>query len=264
MKNKKGFTLIELLAVIIILGILLIIAIPSVTSYISDSRKSSYIDTAKEIIGGARNLVNEGKLNMYDTDTTYYINASCIETENALKSPYGDFAKAYVVVTYNGSGYNYYWASVDITGHGIKNITSYDNLNEDLISTDLTLDDIDETKKLEDNSKYVIIDESCEIGDTKDVVHRCVVSDPSVRIWSDRAPVMYPGQVVHFFSEITGFDGCEMYLAWEYQENDGAPWIEIDPETDNRYFFTENRSILNVYASVEVLGYNHRLTVYYR
>lgn len=264
MKNNKGFTLIELLAVIIILGILLIIAIPSVTSYISDSRKSSYINTAKEIIGGARNLVNEGKFEMYDMNTTYYINASCVKTENALQSPYGDFAKAYVVVTYDGSGYNYYWTSVDTTGHGIKEITSYDDLNEDLISADLTLDDIVESKKLEDNSKYVIIDESCEIGDTKDVVHRCVVSNPSVRIWSDRAPVMRPGQVVHFFSEITGFDGCEMYLVWEYQEDDGAPWIEIDPETDSRYFFTENRSILNVYASVETLGYNHQLTVYYR
>ena len=41
MKNNKGFTLIELLAVIIILGILMIIAIPSVTKYITDSRKNS-------------------------------------------------------------------------------------------------------------------------------------------------------------------------------------------------------------------------------
>ena len=58
MKNKNGFTLIELLAVIIILGVLMIIAIPAVTKYISDSRKTAYIDTAKEIASGARNLVN--------------------------------------------------------------------------------------------------------------------------------------------------------------------------------------------------------------
>ena len=37
--NKKGFTLIELLAVIIILGILMLIAIPSVTNYINNSRQ---------------------------------------------------------------------------------------------------------------------------------------------------------------------------------------------------------------------------------
>ena len=57
-KKKKGFTLIELLAVIIILGILMIIAIPSVTKYISDSRKEAYVDTAKQLAGAARNLVN--------------------------------------------------------------------------------------------------------------------------------------------------------------------------------------------------------------
>ena len=32
MKNKKGFTLIELLAVIIILGVLMLVAIPSESS----------------------------------------------------------------------------------------------------------------------------------------------------------------------------------------------------------------------------------------
>ena len=55
MKDKNGFTLIELLAVIIILGILMIIAIPSVTRYISDSRKASYIKTEnanKSPLGG--------------------------------------------------------------------------------------------------------------------------------------------------------------------------------------------------------------------
>ena len=37
MNNKKGFTLIEALAVIIILGILIIIAVPSVTKYINST-----------------------------------------------------------------------------------------------------------------------------------------------------------------------------------------------------------------------------------
>ncbi|MDD6878923.1 MAG: type II secretion system protein [bacterium] len=38
MKNKKGFTLVELLAVIVILGVLLLVAVPSVTRVISNSR----------------------------------------------------------------------------------------------------------------------------------------------------------------------------------------------------------------------------------
>ena len=157
-KKKKGFTLIELLAVIIILGILMIIAIPSVTRYINDSRKSAYVDTAKEIVAGTRNLVNEGKFGMYDTDTTYYINAECIETENALKSPYGDFTKAYVVVTYNGQGYDYYWTSVDDAGQGIKKIINVDKLDTDLIDSDLTENDIQDSLGINGRSKYVIID----------------------------------------------------------------------------------------------------------
>ena len=47
-KNRKGFTLIELLAVIVILAILLAVAIPRVTKYISDSRRDSFIATARE------------------------------------------------------------------------------------------------------------------------------------------------------------------------------------------------------------------------
>jgi len=138
-KNNKenGFTLIELLAVIIILGILMIIAIPSVTSYINNSRKSAYVDTAKEIIAGARNLVNEGKLEMYNTDETYYIPEKCIKTENGSKTPYGEFTEAYVGVIYDGKGYSYYWISNDTAGQGIKNITSYEKLDSDLIEADV-------------------------------------------------------------------------------------------------------------------------------
>ena len=161
--NKKGFTLIELLAVIIILGILMIIAIPSVTRYISDSRKNAYVDTAKEIVGGTRNLVNEGKLGMYDTNTTYYIPSSYIKTENASKSPYGDFTQAYVGVVYDGTGYKYYWISVDDAGQGVKDVTSIEELDIDNIESDLSSDDIFDTVKttgIGDRSNILVLDDN--------------------------------------------------------------------------------------------------------
>ncbi len=160
MKKKNGFTLIELLAVIIILGILMIIAIPSVTRYISDSRKAAYVDTAKEIVGGARNLVNEGKLEMYDTDTTYYIESSCIKTENASKSPYGEFTKAYVVVTYDGKRYTYYWTSNDDAGQGIKNIIRVDKLDIENIESDLKDTDISTLRGIDGRSKTVVVSDA--------------------------------------------------------------------------------------------------------
>ena len=54
--NAKGFTLIELLAVITIMGILMMVAIPTVSRTIENSRKDTFIDTAKSYINGAKNM----------------------------------------------------------------------------------------------------------------------------------------------------------------------------------------------------------------
>ena len=166
MNNKKNFknafTLIELLAVIIILGILMIIAIPSVTSYINNSRKSAYVDTAKELVSGARTFVNEGKVPMYDTSTTYYVDYGCVKTENASKSPYGDFVNAYVVVTYDGKGYTYYWTSVDTAGQGVKIITKADELDEDDIVSDISAAEVAANVALGDTTSTTYINSSCQ------------------------------------------------------------------------------------------------------
>ncbi len=52
LKNKKGFTLVELLAVIVILAIILAIAVPSISSMITNSKKSSFEANVKMIITG--------------------------------------------------------------------------------------------------------------------------------------------------------------------------------------------------------------------
>jgi len=268
MKNRKGFTLIELLAVVIILGVLMIIAIPSVTEYISDSRKSAYINTAREIIGGARTFVNKGDIPMYDVDTTYYINSACISTENASRSPYGEFTKAYIVVTYDGSGYNYYWTSVDETGHGIKKITDADKLNNDLISANVKIEDIIETKKIEDNSKYIIIDADCKLGEPQDVVvEMCTPVNPSLEIAKGNWPsVLYIGdEVTIYISKFVGFEECETRIVWQYQVDDNAEWNNIDPSTDTRFYLTDNDHILHIKVDgAAILGYNYRVALYYR
>ncbi len=48
--NKKAFTLIELLAVIVILGILMLVAIPSVTRYIDMTKKEAYVKTIASMV----------------------------------------------------------------------------------------------------------------------------------------------------------------------------------------------------------------------
>ncbi len=100
-KKKIGFTLIELLAVIIILGILITIAVVGVSRYIRDSRKDSYVATAKSYISSALNYVNSEKLEMFDEGITYYLPEKCVPMEKARRSPNGDFKEAYVAVTYD-------------------------------------------------------------------------------------------------------------------------------------------------------------------
>ena len=168
MKNKKGFTLIELLAVIIILGILMVIAVPAVTKYINDSRKNGYVSTAKNLAGGVRNLINSGSLDLDDPDTTYYIDGECIKEEGAYKSPYGDFDRAYVVVTADYNGHEYYWTSVDDTGIGVKSIISIDNLDSDNVEEGITSNDITTNRGLDNRSKIVVVDSTCQKGEPTD------------------------------------------------------------------------------------------------
>ena len=267
-KNKKsGFTLIELLAVIIILGILLVIAVPSVTSYISGSRKSAYVNTAKELIGDARNFVNQGNVKMYDTDTTYFIDYRCIKTETGTaKSPYGDFVLAYVGVTYDGSGYKYYWTSVDETGHGIKELQNFEEISEDSIMTDVKESDIAISKKLEDNSKYIVINENCEAGSPKNSeVEACVADNPRLSIARGYWPSVIPeGDIVTIEGTVTGLgSGCESFIVWQYTE-DNTTWIEIDPDTNPDYYVTNNYRTLNIVSRAETLNRGYRATLYYR
>ncbi|WP_017186710.1 type II secretion system protein [Alkalibacillus haloalkaliphilus] len=53
MKNQKGITLVELLAVIVILGIIALIAVPAIANVIEDSRYDSVKATAINIIEAA-------------------------------------------------------------------------------------------------------------------------------------------------------------------------------------------------------------------
>ena len=119
--KTKGFTLIELLAVITIMGILLIIAIPAVNKIIFESRKRTYVNTAKSYIADAANYVKEMEGEYYDPDATYYIDTYCLNLDDNASSPFSKFVESYVVVGFDDikGKYNYSWFSYDKTGYGV-------------------------------------------------------------------------------------------------------------------------------------------------
>ncbi|MFJ8264558.1 type II secretion system protein [Peribacillus asahii] len=64
LKNQKGLTLVELLAVVVILGIIAAIAVPSIANIIDNSKKDAHVANAEQMIGAARLAVaaNDKKL----------------------------------------------------------------------------------------------------------------------------------------------------------------------------------------------------------
>ena len=56
--NKKGFTLIELLAVIVIIGLISLIAVPNMLGISEDVKKEQMLDDAKKLISLAKMKIN--------------------------------------------------------------------------------------------------------------------------------------------------------------------------------------------------------------
>ena len=68
--NRKGFTLIELLAVIVILGILMLTAIPAVTRAIARSRRNTFWQNAKQYVKAATTPFLSGEYESAGSDGT--------------------------------------------------------------------------------------------------------------------------------------------------------------------------------------------------
>ena len=136
-KKRSGFTLIELLAVIVILGLLMAIAIPSVTKYITQSRKKTLVSTIGNYISAAVNEVNDLTYTFTESNTIYALPIECISLERGGNDPFGawhqanDSYWAYVLVQYDDetSSYTYGYTFKDSAGYGLYP-TSQSKLNE--------------------------------------------------------------------------------------------------------------------------------------
>ena len=124
-KDKKGFTLIELLAVIIILGVLLLIAVPSISKYIENSRKNTYINTIKTMVNSVSTAVNAMELPFaLGKNEGMIVPFSEVELEkktSTKKSPYAPWIpeKSYILVVFDGEMFKYYVSALDEAGYGL-------------------------------------------------------------------------------------------------------------------------------------------------
>ena len=141
LKNKKGFTLIELIAVVIILAILMMIAIPSITSVIEDSRKKGTISSLQAFVYNASTDIILGldeieKYSFFYGDNNpvieqnpnhlYFIPWACLDVQKGEKSGYGTWSEETgVFVKFREDKDPLYLVQFkDITLHSLPMVTS--------------------------------------------------------------------------------------------------------------------------------------------
>ncbi len=138
LKNRKGFTLIELLATIVILGIIMIVAVPNVTGIIYRNRANTYVEDAKKMVtladyairGSNNKITKPADGHCIAFSLQYLDNAEFEEPPNG-----GDYQKndSFVVVKKEGTKLVYYAQIVEefkSTYRGVSFTTS-SSLNQE-------------------------------------------------------------------------------------------------------------------------------------
>ena len=114
--NRAGFTLIELLAVITIMGILMMVAIPSVSRTIENSRRDTFADNALTYVNTVRNAV------MADELSCSYAGAASGATVTASATPNGTY---YFVINTEDQQTKDLMEKVALSSWGSAKITGY-------------------------------------------------------------------------------------------------------------------------------------------
>jgi prepilin-type N-terminal cleavage/methylation domain-containing protein len=130
--KHKGFTLVEVLAVIVILGVVFVIAIPEVVELIRGNRKEALIDSARIMAKSAESYytLHLGK-RPQEIDGTSMVTLNQLVEEELLEmitDPFGsgncDGNSSYVIIKFKGNRKYDYYVTLNCNDYGVINVLS--------------------------------------------------------------------------------------------------------------------------------------------
>ena len=145
MKNSKGFTLVELLAMLVVLGILMVVAVPNITGIMRNNRLNGYKGDAKQMVEKTNIMVSKtksikkpaaGECLIFTLD---YLNTNDDLTAGPNGGLYNQ-EESFVIYTRQGQKYEYYVRLIeDVDGSSVgMNFIQSDRIDS------LTAEDIEE------------------------------------------------------------------------------------------------------------------------
>lgn len=127
MNNNKGFTLIELIIVIVIIGMILVFAIPNVVRTTQKIKKEQMIEDGKNAIEKTRNYVMIKNIYPQSGCSDKYSLKTIDENNTIKESPYKskyETDTSYVKICLNDHIYEYSVYLVDIEGNKLVKSSS--------------------------------------------------------------------------------------------------------------------------------------------
>ena len=131
MVNKKAFTMVELIVIMIIIGVILIFALPNVTSTLERNKKDVMINDAKDFVEKTKNCINFNKASCPNSTGTYSLET--VDSRKEIKeSPFGnEYNRASSVVQVSKVGNTYEYKITLYDDEYKINSKTIDQLNSD-------------------------------------------------------------------------------------------------------------------------------------